>query len=83
MELLNGKNMMIDSGDGEKKSVDYIKGFMSEFGVDKIDYLMLNGNMIPNNDFLNIIDNFTNQKTMDNCYLGFYETKTIYRVKGE
>lgn len=37
----DGKNMMIDSGDGSEKSLQYISGFMSEFGVDKIDYLML------------------------------------------
>ena len=48
-----------------------------------IDYLVLNGNLIAESEFLNIIDNFINQTKMADCYLGFYETKTIYRVKGE
>ncbi len=37
----DGKNFMIDSGDGSEKSLDYICGFLSAFGVSKIDYLML------------------------------------------
>lgn len=48
-----------------------------------IDYLVLNGNLIEEAEFSNIIDNFLHQNKMNDCYLGFYETKTIYRVKGE
>jgi len=48
-----------------------------------IDYFVLNGNMIDYNIYDDMIDKFINKETMDNCYLGFYNTKTIYRVKGD
>jgi competence protein ComEC len=64
----DGKNMMIDSGDGEKKSVDYIKGFMSEFGVDKIDYLMLTH---PMQDHQGGMEMLLNNYTVSNFYIPY------------
>lgn len=49
--------------------------------LDKIDYLVLNSNLIDDNEFNMVIDCFINRKKMDNCYLGFFETKTIFKVK--
>jgi len=51
--------------------------------LDEIDYLVLHSNMINEREFNEIIDKFIRKEHMDNCYLGFYNTKTIYRVKGE
>lgn len=51
--------------------------------LNNIDYLVLNGILTESETFDNIIDKFINQESMDDCYLGFYHTKTIYRVKGE
>jgi len=51
--------------------------------LDMIDYLVINGNMVDNLKFAQIVDKFIKQEPMDDCYLGFYHTKTIYRVKGE
>lgn len=49
--------------------------------LDKIDYLVLNSNGIDDDKFNNIIDKFLNKDSMDNCYLGFFNTKTIFKVK--
>lgn len=49
--------------------------------LDKIDYLVLNSNKIRDNEFDEIIDKFINKDKMDDCYLGFFDKKTIFKVK--
>lgn len=49
--------------------------------LDKIDYLVLNSNKIRDNEFDEIIDKFINKDKMDDCYLGFFNRKTIFKVK--
>lgn len=49
--------------------------------ISDIDYFVINSNMCENIE--EIIDKFINREKMDNCYIGFFDTKTIYRVKGE
>lgn len=51
--------------------------------IKDIDYLVLNSNLIDEEYFDSIIDKFINKGNMDNCYIGFFDTKTIYKVKGE
>ena len=49
--------------------------------LDKIDYIVMNGNGIDNTEFSLMIERFLNKEKLDDCYLGFYNTKTIFRVK--
>ena len=49
--------------------------------LDKIDYIVMNSNGIDNNEFKLMVDKFINRDKIDECYLGFYNTKTIFRVK--
>lgn len=49
--------------------------------LSKIDYLVLNSNMIPSKEFNEIVEKFLRKESMSNCYLGFFHTKTIYKVK--
>jgi hypothetical protein len=49
--------------------------------LDKIDYLVLNSNGINNKEFDLIVDKFIKKETMEDCYLGFFNTKTIFKVK--
>ncbi len=51
--------------------------------LDNIDYLVLHSNLINDEEFNNMIDKFINKETIDNPYIGFYNTKTIFKVKGE
>ena len=37
--------------------------------------------MIDDNDFLKMVDRFLNREKLSNCYLGFFDKKTIYKVK--
>ena len=46
-----------------------------------IDYLVLDSNKIEIKEFNNIVDKFINKEKMDNVYVGFFNTKTIYKVK--
>lgn len=50
--------------------------------LERIDYLILNGNNVDSIEFMDIIDKYINRDKMDDCYLGFFNTKTIFRVKG-
>ena len=47
----------------------------------EIDYLVLKSNMIDNNDFIEMTRKFINHEHVDNAYLGFLNTKTIYKIK--
>jgi len=50
--------------------------------LSSIDYLVMNSNGIDNIEFNMMVDRFINREKIDDCYLGFYNTKTIFRVKG-
>ena len=49
--------------------------------LDSIDYIVMNSNGIDNNEFNLMVDKFIKREKIDDCYLGFYNTKTIFRVK--
>lgn len=49
--------------------------------LEKIDYLVMHSNNIADLEFNNMVDKFINREKMDNPYIGFFKTKTIYRVK--
>ena len=49
--------------------------------LEKIDYLVMHSNNISDLEFNKIVDKFINREKMDNPYIGFFKTKTIYRVK--
>ena len=46
-----------------------------------IDYLVIKANMVTDNEFIRVVEEFINKEKVDNPYIGFFETKTIYRVK--
>ena len=46
-----------------------------------IDYIVMNSNLIDDDEFLLMIDKFINKECVDDCYLGFFNTKTIFKVK--
>ena len=46
-----------------------------------IDYLVMHSNLINDDDFEKMVDKFINRDKMDDCYLGFFNTKTIFKVK--
>ena len=49
--------------------------------INDIDYIVMRSNKINNDVFNLMVDKFINKDKMDNCYLGFFNTKTIYKVK--
>ena len=49
--------------------------------LDNIDYLVLNSNGIDNDEFNLMIDKFINKDIIEDCYIGFFNTKTIFKVK--
>lgn len=50
--------------------------------LNDIDYIIMNGNMIEDNEYEMMIDKFINKDKIEDSYLGFYNTKTIFKVKG-
>ena len=50
--------------------------------LDGIDYLIMNSNGVDNSEFNKMVDKFINREKILDCYAGFYNTKTIFRVKG-
>lgn len=50
--------------------------------IDNIDYVVMNSNCIDSHEFNLMVDKFINRDKMDDCYLGFFNTKTIFKVKG-
>lgn len=46
-----------------------------------IDYLILKSNKIENDEFNKMVDKFINHEHVNDAYIGFFETKTIYKVK--
>lgn len=49
--------------------------------INDIDYIVMRSNKINDDVFNLMVDKFINKDKMDNCYLGFFNTKTIYKVK--
>ncbi len=49
--------------------------------LEDIDYVVMNSNMIDDEEFNLVVDRFINKDSMDECYLGFFNTKTIFKVK--
>ena len=49
--------------------------------LEQIDYLVLNSNGIKDEEFNLMIDKFIKKDTIEDCYLGFFNTKTIFKVK--
>ena len=51
--------------------------------LNNIDYLVLHSNLISDIEFNKIVDRFINKESIKDEYIGFYSTKTIFKVKGE
>jgi len=49
--------------------------------LNDVDYLVMHANLINDDEFEKMIDRFINRDNMDDCYLGFFNTKTIFKVK--
>lgn len=49
--------------------------------IDSIDYIVMHSNGILENEFNIMVDKFINRDKLDDCYLGFFNTKTIFKVK--
>ena len=49
--------------------------------LDNIDYLVMKSNMVDSSEFNKMVLNFLDHKKIDNAYIGFFMTKTIYKVK--
>ena len=49
--------------------------------LNEIDYLIMNSNLIDDDEFETMVDKFINKDNMDDCYLGFFNKKTIFKVK--
>lgn len=49
--------------------------------IDQIDYFVMHSNNILDLEFNKMVDNFIHREKMDDEYIGFFKTKTIYRVK--
>ena len=49
--------------------------------LDKIDYIVMNSNLIDDLEYELMIDKFINRDKVDSSYLGFYNVKTIFKVK--
>lgn len=46
-----------------------------------VDYIVMNSNGITDDKFNDMVDKFINRDKLDNCYLGFFNTKTIFKIK--
>ena len=49
--------------------------------VKEIDYIVMNSNKIDNSKFNLMVGKFINREKIDDVYVGFFNKKTIYRVK--
>ena len=50
--------------------------------LESIDYLVMHSNNISDSEFNNMVDKFLKKEKITNPYIGLFETKTIYKVKG-
>lgn len=46
-----------------------------------IDYLVMKSNMISDNEFNKMVNNYINHEKIDDEYIGFFNKKTMYKVK--
>ena len=46
-----------------------------------LDYIVMNSNLIDDEEFNLMVDKFINKDKLDDCYLGFFNKKTIFKVK--
>lgn len=49
--------------------------------LDNVDYLVMKSNKISDGEFNKMVDKFINHEKVDDAYIGFFNTKTIYKVK--
>lgn len=49
--------------------------------LDSIDYLVMRSNKISDSEFNKMVDKYICHEKVDDTYIGFFDTKTIYRVK--
>lgn len=49
--------------------------------INDIDYIVMNSNGIEDIEFNMMVDRFISREKLDDCYIGFWNTKTIFRVK--
>ena len=49
--------------------------------LDSIDYLVMKSNKIHDSEFNKMVDKFIKRDKVKDAYIGFFDTKTIYRVK--
>ena len=49
--------------------------------LSNIDYLVLHSNMISDSEFNKMVDKYISREKIDNTYIGFFNTKTVYKVK--
>ena len=49
--------------------------------LEDIDYLVMQSNMIPDGEFNKMVDKFIKRGKVKGEYIGFFNTKTIYKVK--
>jgi hypothetical protein len=52
-----------------------------EIMLSNIDYLVLHSNMISDSEFNKMVDKYISREKIDNTYIGFFNTKTVYKVK--
>ena len=49
--------------------------------IKNIDYIVMNSNMISDDEFNLMVDRFINHDRINDTYIGFFDKKTIYKVK--
>jgi len=49
--------------------------------IKNIDYIVMNSNLIDEFKFNSMVDKFINHEKIDDTYIGFFNQKTIYKVK--
>jgi len=49
--------------------------------LETIDYIVLKSHKIADNEFNKMVDKFIKREHISDDYIGFYDTKTVYRVK--
>ena len=87
-----GKYSIVSDMNTEYRIVeeDYGTTIYSEYPVNLInyidylsdvDYLIMNSNLIDDSEFEMMVDRFINNDKVDDCYLGFFNKKTIFKVK--
>jgi len=49
--------------------------------IKEIDYVVMHSNNINDYEFNKMVDKFINHDKVDDAYIGFFDTKTVYKVK--